>query len=71
MVENSYYRHSLIRLGILVTVENAYLIFISNYQHMPSIKVTDNMLNVTIPVQIRISGSKLIPQSFVSFGFEY
>jgi len=64
VVENSYYSHSLIRIGILVTVENAHLIFISNYQHMLSIKVTDNMLNETIPDQIRISGSKLIPQSF-------
>jgi len=54
----------LIRIRILVWVDNAQLIFLSYYTNMLSSEDTNNMLNVTMPEQIRICGSKLILESF-------
>ena len=61
----------LIQIGILVSVDNAQLILASYYQNMLSSTDTNNMLNVTIPDQRRISGSKLILESFPLSGCEY
>jgi len=61
----------MIQIEILVSVDNAQLISVSYYTNMLSSKDTNNMLNVTIPDQIQICGSKLILQSFTYFGFAY
>jgi hypothetical protein len=53
----------LIPIWILVSVDTAQMIFVSNYKNMLSSKDTNNMLHVTIPDQIQICGSKLILQS--------
>ena len=54
----------LIQIKIIVSVDNAQLISVSYYMNMLSSKDTNNMLNVMIPDQIQIFGSKLILQSF-------
>jgi hypothetical protein len=61
----------LILIWILVSVDSAQLIFTSYYKNMLSSKDTNNMFNVTIPDQRRISGSKLNLESFTQFLFEY
>jgi len=54
----------IMQIRILVSVDNAQLIFVSYYKHMLSSKDTTTMFGVTIPNQIRICGSKLLRQSF-------
>jgi hypothetical protein len=61
----------LIRMGILVSVDNAQVIFVSFNKNMRSMKDTNKVLNVTIPEPIQICGSKLIIGSFTEFPFEY
>jgi len=54
----------LIRICILVLVDNAHRTFLSYCTNMLTSEYNNNMLNVTMTVQIRICGSKLILQSF-------
>jgi len=54
----------LIRICILVLVDNAQLIFLSYSTNMLSSEYYDKMLNVSMADQIGICGSKLILQSF-------
>jgi hypothetical protein len=52
------------QIRILALVDNAPLIFLSYYTHKPSSEDTNNMLDVTMPEQIRMCGSKLILELF-------
>ena len=54
----------LIRICILVLVDNAQPIFLSYSTNILSSEYYDKMLNVSMADQIRICGSKLILQSF-------
>ena len=47
-----------------MSVDNAQLIFVSYSKPILSSTVANNMVNVTIPDQIRICGSKLILKLF-------
>ena len=49
---------------ILLLVDIEHLIFVSYYTHRLSSEDTKNMLNVTMPDQIRICGSKMILKLF-------
>jgi hypothetical protein len=54
----------LIRIWIIVLVDNAQLIFISYCTNMLSSEDTNNMLNVSGPDKIQMCGPKPIQQSF-------
>jgi hypothetical protein len=54
----------LIQMCILISVDNAQLIVVSDYTNMLSTEDTNNMLNVTMPDQIWICGLKQILKWF-------
>ena len=64
VVQNWLYSDSVIQNWILVSVDNVQLIFVSYDKPMHSSTVANNMVNITIPDQIGICGSKLILELF-------
>ena len=54
-----------IRICILVSVDNAQVIFVTYFKNMPSSKDTEKLLNVNQPFQLRICHAELLPQSLL------
>jgi hypothetical protein len=55
----------LFRICILVSVDNAQLLFLTFFKNMPSSEDTNKLLNVNQPFQLQICHAALLPPSLI------